>query len=83
MTADGGELSLQIDGDGSHPTTVMTLKRSTPGRVLVRQWTSADWQNAREVDRDAAEVWREIESAHHARRRVSAELIALKQFLGV
>ena len=77
------ELTLQIDGDASHPTTVMTLRRAESGRVIVREWTSADWQNARESERDAAEVLREIERAQQSRRRVSADMITLKQWLGL
>ncbi len=79
--APDAQLTMQIDGDSREPTRVITLDRPDGGKVRVREWTSADWKEARESYRDAADLLDEIERAIASRRRVSADLITVRKWL--
>ena len=76
------ELAVQMGGGNGEPERLLHLSRPVDGLVRVREWTGADW-NAPAVEREmpADVLLRAFEDAARQRRRLSAELYAIRLWL--
>ena len=90
MSATGDEgagpdvLQLQVEGGSGQPERMLIVSRPIGDRVRVREWNSAGTADA-STERDCSidEIVALVVHANRERRRVSVDLVTIRQWLGV
>lgn len=76
------ELVVQIDGGPGETPALLVISRPDAGHVRVREWSGEDWSGI-----PGETLWRiddlyaRLERARHARRRITAEMYAIRAWL--
>jgi hypothetical protein len=77
------ELVLQIDGGGGETPALLVISRPTGGRVRVREWSGESWAGMPcEREWTVDDLYARLDRAHRARRRITAEMYAIRAWLG-
>jgi hypothetical protein len=76
------ELIVQVGGGAGEPERLLHISRPVEGLVRVREWTSESW-NIPPLERELAApaLLRALEEAARQRRRLSQELVRVRQWL--
>ena len=76
------ELAVQVAGGDGEPERLLMVARASPGRVRVREWTTATWNRAPdEREMDAETLYATLENAVRRGRRVSEDLYRVRAWL--
>ena len=79
---DEAMLTVLVGAGAGEPERLYMIGRPAGGRVRVREWSTATWnQPGHEHEVDAAALWSTLERAHGARRRLSEELPRIRRWL--
>ena len=82
--AAGDELPILVGGSSTEDERLILVGRPRDGKVLVREWSSADWSKppaTREHDVEALAT--HIERMRRGGRSVNQEPTAIKRWLGL
>ena len=79
---ESGMLTVLVGAGAGEPERLYMIGRPAGGRVRVREWSTATWnQPAQEREMAVSELWSALERAHGARRRLSEELPRIRHWL--
>ena len=79
---DEAALTVLVGAGAGEPERLYVIARPAGGRVRVREWSTATWnQPAQERELAVSELWSALERAHAARRRLSEELPRIRHWL--
>ena len=82
VTPGPDELPILVGGSATEDERLLLVGRPRDGRVIVREWTSADWSKppaARE--HDAAALAAHLEQARRGGRSVNQDPTAIRRWL--
>lgn len=76
------ELPVLVGGSPTEDERLMLVGRPRDGRVLVREWASADWSQPPAIrEHDAAALAAQIERMRRGGRSVNQEPTAIRRWL--
>ncbi len=76
-------LVVQVGGGGDEAEYMLMISRPAEGRVRVREWSPASWAlEPSEVELPVDEVYARLARAERQRRRISVEMLRVREWLG-